>query len=321
MVKKYFSFLIAFMPILFVALNLSANPTDKEIQARQAEKAGKPQEALVDYVSLLQSSAAGSAADRRLREKILKLVQQIYPPPAIPEEAIRHMGRGQAIFEIAKGSENYSRAIAEFDKAVRVAPWLADGYYSLGMVQEKTGRFRDAVQSLQLYLLAAPSATNAREVRTRMYGLEYKAEQQRAAMRARVREEQKIAQVRRVKGSLSSGDWCLKEMYDHFSSECYQRPAPSGGELPKLSWVHLVASGERLTIRLQWDNGGMALFNGEIKGLTLMGRQNVACCPRDYIAQFPFTGSISSDGQTITIRSNQTRLFGESKEYVFIRAK
>ena len=84
--------------------------------------------------------------------------------------------------------------------------------------------------------------------------------------------------------------------------------------------------GDRITIRLQWGNTGMALFDGKIKGLRLVGTQEIACCPRDYIAEFPFTGSISSDGKTITIRPNRTSLFGknkkyEIKEYVFIRAK
>ena len=121
-IKKYSSLLVTFILILFVALNLSANPTDKEVRARQAEQAGKLQEALTDYVSLLQSVTAGSATDRRLRENIINLVKRIQPPPAIPEGAIRHIGRGQAVSEIAKGLEDYIRAIAEFEKAVRLAP-------------------------------------------------------------------------------------------------------------------------------------------------------------------------------------------------------
>jgi len=80
-IKKYFSLLVTFILVLFVALNLSANSTDKEVQARQAEQAGKLQEALADYVSLLRSVTAGSSTDRRLREKIIKLVKRIQPPP------------------------------------------------------------------------------------------------------------------------------------------------------------------------------------------------------------------------------------------------
>ena len=324
--RKYFSLLVTFILILFVAPNLSANSTEKEVQARKAEQAGKLQEALADYVSLLRSVTAGSATDRRLREKIIKLVKRIQPPPAIPEGAIRHIGRGQAVSEIAEGLEDYIRAIAEFEKAVRLAPWLADGYYNLGMVQEKVGRFSDAVHSFKLYLLVAPSATNVREVRTKMYGLEYKMERQRAALKARDEEEEKRAQISRIKKSLSGGNWCLKEMYDQYSSECYQRPTSSGGDISDMSWVRLLASGDRITIRLQWDNGGRALFDGKIKGLRLVGTQEIACCPRDYIAEFPFTGRISSDGKTITIRPNRTSLFGknkkyEIKEYVFIRAE
>jgi tetratricopeptide (TPR) repeat protein len=321
MLKKSFPFLITIILFSFVAFNLSANTTEKEVQARKAEQEGKLQEALAGYMSLLQTTPSGSATDQRLREKIIKLVKQIQPPPAIPDNALRHLGRGQAVLEIAKEPKDYSQAIVEFEKAVGLAPWLANGYYNLGMVQEKVGRLSDAIQSFKLYLMAAPSAANAREVRTRMYGLDLKLERQLAAMRAKELEGKRKVQIRRVKRSLTNDNWCLKEMYDHFSSQCYNRPAPRSGDLPSNSWVNLLASEERITIRLQWDNGGMALFDGKVKGLSLTGTQDMACCPRDYIAAFPFTGAISSDGKTITIQSNQTRLFGNFKEYVFVRVK
>jgi tetratricopeptide (TPR) repeat protein len=321
MLKKSFPFLLTIFLVSFVTFDVSAQFAEKEVEARKAEQEGKLQDTLTNYLSLLQTAPSGSATEQRLREKIIKLVKQIQPPPANPENALRHLGRGQALLEIAEEPKDYSQAIVEFEKAVGLAPWLAIGYYNLGMVQEKVGRLSDAIQSFKLYLIAAPSAANAQEVRTRMYGLDLKLERQLAAMRARELEGKRKVQIRRVKRSLSNDNWCLKEMYDHFSSQCYNRPAPRSGDLPSKSWVNLLTSEERITIRLQWDNGGMALFDGKVKGLSLTGTQDIACCPRDYIAAFPFTGKISPDGKTISIRSNQTRLFGDFKEYVFVRVK
>ena len=321
MLKKSFQFLLTIFLVSFVTFDLSAQLAEKEVEARKADQEGKLQDTLTNYLSLLQTATSGSETDQSLREKILKLVKRIHPPPAIPEMALRHLGRGQAVLELDKEPKNYRKAIIEFEKAVDLAPWLAIGYYNLGMVQEKAGHLSEAAQSFRWYLKAAPSAANAREVRTKMYGLEFKLERQRAAMRAKELEGKREVHIRRVKRSLSSDNWCLKEMYDHFSSECYNRPAPRSGDLPAKSWVNILASEERLTIRLQWDNGGMALFEGKVKELSLTGTQDMACCPRDYIAEFPFTGEISPDGKTITIRSNQTRLFGDFKEYVFVRVK
>jgi tetratricopeptide (TPR) repeat protein len=321
MLKKAFLFLITIFLVSSVSVDLIANLAEKEVLARKAEQEGKFQEALTIYLSLLQTATSGSDTDQRLREKTLELVKRIQPPPAVPERALRHLGRGQAVLEIDREPKDYRQAIIEFEKALDLAPWFVIGYYNLGLAQEKAGRLSDAVQSFRWYLIAAPSAANSREVRIRMYGLEFKLERQRAALRTKELDGKRKVHIRSIKRSLSSDKWCLKEMYDHFSSKCHNRPAPNSGDLPAKSWVNLLASEERLTIRLQWDNGGMALFEGKVKGLSLTGTQDMACCPNDYIAEFPFTGKIGPDGKTISIRSNQTRLFGNFKEYEFVRVK
>jgi len=71
-----------------------------------AEMAGKFREALSHYVTGLQSAPEGSAKEQELREKIIKLAQKIQPPPAVPEEVQKHLGRGKAAVEIAKKSED-----------------------------------------------------------------------------------------------------------------------------------------------------------------------------------------------------------------------
>lgn len=131
-----------------------------------------PQEQLKQLMADIQKNPG----DYALREKIIKVVQEMKPQPVVPEEAQRHLGRGSAAVEIAKTSEDFLLAISEFKKALHLAPWLANAYFNLAVVQEKVGQFNEAIQNFKLYLLAAPSAADAQDVKTRIYGLELKAE-------------------------------------------------------------------------------------------------------------------------------------------------
>lgn len=95
----------------------------------------------------------------------------------IPEEARRHMARGQAAVEMAKTPEDYELAVKEFQKAQAMAPEWPDVYYNLGLIQEKSGKYRDAASSLRKYLQLAPESPNAAKIQEQIYKLEYKAEQ------------------------------------------------------------------------------------------------------------------------------------------------
>jgi tetratricopeptide (TPR) repeat protein len=95
----------------------------------------------------------------------------------IPEEARRHMIRGQAAVEMAKSPDDYDSAIAEFQKAIELAPEWPNPYYNLGLAQEMSGKYKEAVASLEQYLILAPNASDEAIVQERIYKLEYKAEQ------------------------------------------------------------------------------------------------------------------------------------------------
>jgi tetratricopeptide (TPR) repeat protein len=114
--------------------------------------------------------------DDGLREKIIRAALQIKPKPAIPKEARNFMIRGQAAAEMAKTTEDFTVAAGEFQKAVNVAPWFADAYYNLAMVQERAEQFGQAAKSLKWYLLAAPKAADAGKVQDLIVKLEYKQE-------------------------------------------------------------------------------------------------------------------------------------------------
>ena len=133
-----------------------------------------PQEILNQYISDLQKNPN----DNALREKIIKLAQQLQPPPVVPEETIKYEGRAEAAVRNAKTPEDYLDASKEYRKALLLAPWAASYYFNLGVVLEKAGKPDEAIKSLRLYLLAAPNAQDTREVQKRIAGLEYESEKQ-----------------------------------------------------------------------------------------------------------------------------------------------
>jgi len=127
------------------------------------------QQTLNQYISDLQKNPN----DNALREKIIKFVQEMKPPPAIPEEAERYMARGAAAAKGAKNPNDFKDAVREFEKATLVAPWLANAYYNLGIAQDGAGMYTEAIKSLKLYLLAVPNASDAKKL---IYEIEYRQE-------------------------------------------------------------------------------------------------------------------------------------------------
>lgn len=131
--------------------------------------AQSPREQLSQLVTQLQASPG----DIALRERIIKLAQEIRPPPAVPEEAERRMARGSAAFKTAKNENDFKDAAREFEQASNAAPWSGDIYYNLGLAQDKAGDHTSAIRSLKLAMLAAP---NSRETKTLLYEVEYRQE-------------------------------------------------------------------------------------------------------------------------------------------------
>ncbi|MGD0293481.1 MAG: hypothetical protein ABSB30_06465 [Terracidiphilus sp.] len=128
-------------------------------------------------ISRLRYITRYSNEDQSTRQKIIQAVLDLPAPPPIPEDAVRYMARGEALVKMG-GAGSYTSAAREIEKAVLAAPWSADGYFNLGIVQESAGMYKEAIQNLQLYLLAAPRAANAHTVQTKIYELEVMVEDQ-----------------------------------------------------------------------------------------------------------------------------------------------
>ena len=132
-----------------------------------------PREQLQQLVAQLQKTPD----DNTLREKVIKLAQQLKPVPVVPLEAEKFEGRAEYAFRNAKTEADFAAAAKEYENAIAAAQWAASNYFNLGVAQEKAGKPADAKRSFEWYLKASPGAVDAKDVRKRIAGLEFGIEQ------------------------------------------------------------------------------------------------------------------------------------------------
>jgi hypothetical protein len=129
----------------------------------------------------------GQPANDELRKSIIELTLKVKPAPTIPPEAEAAAGRGTYIFKNAKSPDEVLNAAKEYLAAIEVAPWVANYYFNLCTVLEKTPYSQQALHACKLYLVAAPDATDASAVRQRIAGLQYVYDRDKAQMKQRTR--------------------------------------------------------------------------------------------------------------------------------------
>jgi len=153
----------------------------EEDAGETAEQAGQSRQAVQHYITALQGlpKSAPPDIDQELRERIIKVVLQLSPPPAIPEEARRHSVFAATALKLAENDpRQLDNALGEWQEVLRIAPWWANGYFNTGLILERKRRFAEAMRCLKLYLLAAPSAADSDAVQQKIYSLEYLARQE-----------------------------------------------------------------------------------------------------------------------------------------------
>jgi tetratricopeptide (TPR) repeat protein len=91
-------------------------------------------------------------------------------------EAERYFHRGLAAVEMARTPADYTAAVQELEKAKQLAPHWPDVYYNLGLLYEQMDRYAEAAENLQKYLEMNTATKDGRNVRQKIYQLEYKIE-------------------------------------------------------------------------------------------------------------------------------------------------
>ncbi|MFH1620153.1 MAG: tetratricopeptide repeat protein [bacterium] len=152
-----------------------AKKQDIEANLKKAEgyrKAGNSTAALASYAKALAGLPEGTNREKKLREKVLTYAASLKPQPGVPKKAQHHSNRGQALLKQMEGRKAYSKALAEFEQALALAPWWADVYFNLGLVREKAGDYTGAAISFKWYLRIAPYAPDAAVVEKKLAELE-----------------------------------------------------------------------------------------------------------------------------------------------------
>jgi len=148
-----------------------------EEAGNEAARAGQHQKALDFYREVLGQVPRYGDQDQRVRNSLIKVVRAMPAPPPVPDGVVRSMVRGETMVKMGGGG-NFAAAAKEIEDAVTAAPWLADAYYNLGIVQEKAEEFGKAMQNLKLCLAAAPQSPNANAIQARIFALEVMQEDQ-----------------------------------------------------------------------------------------------------------------------------------------------
>lgn len=293
------SSLIALLICLLVT-GASWAQSPEEAAGKAAEQKGKYREALAQYTAALQKISEGSADEQRIREAILTVAKRISPRPAIPKEAERRMARGQAAAKAATDEQGFARAAEEFRQAIRVAPWLAEAYFNLGVVLDKAGKYADAVRSLNIYLLAVENQLDMKQARNLIFEIEYRQED---AQRAKAEAAQKTHEKSQRRFQSLAGTWIYRSSSGlsttryqisitgtnmltirFISDECRLAPgASSCGTLIDSLVAHVSMTGNELT------------GTGSVKWNDRWPR----CAWRQWEA--PVSGRVSDDGNTIEI--------------------
>lgn len=169
--------------------------------AQQPQSTATPREQLQQYVTQLQANPSDDA----LRTKIIQLALTLDPKPKIPEEATVADGKAKTIFSHATSPDDLKAAAAAFAQASLLAPWVPDYYFNEGAALEKAGQFEDAVRALNYYLLAAPNAPDAGEVRGKIEGIKY--EEQKAARQV-AEEKTRRQEAAEAQQQAFIGKWC-----------------------------------------------------------------------------------------------------------------
>ena len=130
--------------------------------------AASPREDLKAVVAQINAKPA----DRALRMKAIALAGKLKPAPAVPPEAERAFVMAGTYQQEAKQPSDFALAIDAFQDALKAAPWWGDAYYNLSVSLESAGRFDEAKDALELYLLTKPK--DAKSAQHRLYALDAK---------------------------------------------------------------------------------------------------------------------------------------------------
>jgi tetratricopeptide (TPR) repeat protein len=157
------------------ALLIEMKPYSKErrTKARAYESKGLHREALLEYVQALRTADEEDA--RMIRDSLFEIARLNPSAAELPEEARRNVLRAEML--VKEGS--FEKAAAEYRQAIRLAPYAARLYFNAALVLAELKNFPEAIRHMNLYIQAAPEATDARAAKDQVIKWEFLLEKER----------------------------------------------------------------------------------------------------------------------------------------------
>jgi len=220
--------------LVFVMVSMMFSLSACQSSLRESPEEKKAKDELTSYMIALEGTSEGSLEERELLEKIISLGHIIKVFPNSPDAVLEYEGRAEAAIKGATSPADFLAGAEEYKKAVRLVPWSSANYYNLGLVLEKGENLSDAIAYYKLYLLAAPDAEDAVEIKKKIAGLEYemtKIAQEKAAKEAQKKANEEFAY--RLRGIWAPPE--AKATYEgrnvSMKSFCRMRVEVSGNEV------------------------------------------------------------------------------------------
>lgn len=205
--------------------------------------------------------------------------------------------------------------LTSISRQLAVAPWWADAYHDLAVILETGQRWHDAKQNLHFYLLTDPGEKEARAAQDEIYKIEAKEQEKtrriaeqaaKAQEAAKQQAEEDTAKRRQFVESLSGNwkaarpgrrydTWSLTSDFPNVEIQWTGYHASDGSFSPDQSHK-LVGTMSGQNIYGSWD------YSFELP-------RGLPCAGRPYKTKGIFTGTVSPDGQRISITESGYQLF------------
>lgn len=233
--------------------------TKKLAEADRAAGQGQHAAALAAYVAALPNMAQiGKSQERELRIKILKLAAGMPNPPAVPDAAHERIVRAEVYIKRGRSDAEVEQ---ELQQALALAPWWAEGYFNIGLVQGNANRYEEAMDTLKLFIAGVPAHPDVRKAREKII-------------------EFQIAQEEVNKTNALAGTW---------------RSNDGATYSVKVSGSKLTLSSGRLTINASLKQGGA--IEGMLQSNAYPGNDNCTIPGQNH----PVTGNLDTDGRGMNI--------------------
>ncbi len=141
-----------------------------------------------------------------LRGQLIQLAGKMRPAPAVPDEALDHVGRGVFLFKHAANKTDYVKAAQEYEQAIAAAPWDVDYYSDVCTIYDKAEDYANAKRSCSFALMGTTNPQDVASLKERIAGFKMGLEQAATASNQKQQKRNEFASfLRSIEGAAYRG--------------------------------------------------------------------------------------------------------------------